>query len=93
MMCPRDLRATAQHFRLADQIILLGAKTIQAQGDWNAMKEKSTEIRKYMLEQSSAKAGLDGNTSSTSAVKAQANTDAAEDLSRRVGDLSLYRAS
>lgn len=80
----------AQYFHLADEIIVLGNRRIQARGTWNELSEPS-QIAKVKTAGSETRHDVPREMSSVK-MKAQVmlKEDAAEDLARKTGDFALY---
>lgn len=81
----------AQHFYVADRIILIENGTIKTQGSWETMKSYATEMQKFTFENMASRGlPIDADPSDRQRAAALANHDAEEDVRRKTGDLSLY---
>ncbi|KAL7951361.1 P-loop containing nucleoside triphosphate hydrolase protein [Trichoderma barbatum] len=78
---------SAQHFHVADEILVLEQGRIASRGSWNELKSSVTELSKFTVAKAAKAPEAVLRTIKRSP---QANTDAEEDLYRKTGDFSLY---
>ncbi|KAL5094611.1 hypothetical protein Trisim1_005344 [Trichoderma cf. simile WF8] len=78
---------SAQHFHVADEILVLGKGRIASRGSWDALKSSLSELSKFTFTETTKKP--DAVLKSTKRTS-QSNADAEEDLYRKTGDFSLY---
>lgn len=79
----------AQHFHLADQIILIENGRIEQQGKWFTMQNRTLEMQKFSFHETEEPTEAAARIMKQKA-KAQADEDAEQDLHRTTGDISLY---
>lgn len=81
----------AQYFHLADEIIVLENRRIQARGTWDELKSELSQIAKVQMAGSKTRNNVPREMGSVN-MKAQVmlNQDATEDLARKTGDFALY---
>ena len=80
----------AQHFQIADRIVVLGDNGIKEQGTWQEIKARAATIAKFTIgtqEKNDAILSADMNKLNA---QVQARNEAEADLSRQTGDISLY---
>lgn len=77
----------AQHFHVADEILVLEKGRIASRGSWKALQSSLSELSKFTFTETAKKpkAVLKATTKAS-----QSNADAEEDLYRKTGDFSLY---
>ncbi|KAM0247602.1 hypothetical protein ACHAQJ_009794 [Trichoderma viride] len=78
---------SAQHFHVADEILVLEKGRIASRGSWDELKTTLSELSKFTFAESTKRpeAALRGAKKIS-----QSNTDAEDDLYRKTGDFSLY---
>ena len=80
----------SQHFRLADQVILLESGTISYRGDGAGLRNRVSAMEKFNIETEGHKPEAEDVSQSA---KKQADADAGKDLRRAAGDITLYSRS
>ncbi|KAL7797360.1 ABC transporter type 1, transmembrane domain-containing protein [Trichoderma ceciliae] len=78
---------SAQHFHVADEILILEKGRIASRGSWDELKSSVSELSKFTFAEAtkSPKAALKSLKRTP-----QSNTEAEEDVYRKTGDVSLY---
>lgn len=90
-MHDQKLTAVAQHFHLADEIIILGNSKIETRGAWDELKHISSQITKMSLSEAEGTKDIDRKQDDVKLVTKQRQIeDVAIDLSRKTGDSALY---
>lgn len=84
---PETNALEAQHFHVADEILVLEKGRIATRGSWDELQSSLSELTKFTFAQAEKKPET-----AAKAVKAksQSTADAEEDLYRKTGDFSLY---
>ncbi|PTB62314.1 hypothetical protein BBK36DRAFT_1172514 [Trichoderma citrinoviride] len=78
---------SAQHFHVADEILVLEKGRIATRGSWDELKSSLSELTKFTFAQETKKPEA---VAKAVKGKVQATADAEEDLYRKTGDFSLY---
>ncbi|TFB06902.1 Metal resistance protein YCF1 [Trichoderma ghanense] len=79
---------SAQHFHVADEILVLEKGRLATRGSWDELKSSVSELTKFTFAQAMQKPEV--TAAKTLKGKSQSTTDAEEDLYRKTGDFSLY---
>ncbi|KAH8658409.1 hypothetical protein BX600DRAFT_469082 [Xylariales sp. PMI_506] len=82
----------SQHLPLADHIVLLAGSTVGEQGTWEQLRSSEGEISKLQVKESSDKKEETDEVENSTAVPETAppSKDVMMDLTRKVGDASVY---
>ncbi|KAK4069703.1 uncharacterized protein Triagg1_6833 [Trichoderma aggressivum f. europaeum] len=78
---------SAQHFHVADEILVLEKGRIASRGSWDALKSSLSELSKFTFTETAKKPEA---VLKVTKKASQSNADAEEDLYRKTGDFSLY---
>ncbi|UKZ49723.1 hypothetical protein TrVGV298_003971 [Trichoderma virens] len=78
---------SAQHFHVADEILVLEQGRIASQGSWDELKSTLSDLSKFTFAEATKRLEAVPKTVKRTS---QASTDAEEDLYRKTGDFSLY---
>ncbi|KAH7400242.1 P-loop containing nucleoside triphosphate hydrolase protein [Cadophora sp. MPI-SDFR-AT-0126] len=81
---------SAQYFHLADEIIVLGDRTIQTRGSWGELKSDLSQITKVQISESETRHVPSETDLTNTKAQERRKEDAAEDLARKTGDFALY---
>ncbi|KAK1831127.1 ABC transporter, partial [Podospora conica] len=85
---------SAQFFEAADRVVILGDGGIQEQGAWRDLKTKGAAIEKFIPSNGGHHSGGDAPTPTANLAKLsaqlRARDEAAVDLARQTGDITLY---
>lgn len=79
--------SVAQHFHVADEILVLEQGRIASRGSWDELKSSVSELSKFTFAEATKRPEAVPKTIKRTS---QANADAEEDLYRKTGDFSLY---
>lgn len=77
----------AQHFHVADEILVLEKGRILSRGSWVELKTTLTNLSKFTFTQTAKRAETISNAAK---LIPRPSTDAEDDLYRKTGDFSLY---
>ncbi|KAL7813269.1 P-loop containing nucleoside triphosphate hydrolase protein [Trichoderma aethiopicum] len=78
---------SAQHFHVADEILVLEKGRIATRGSWDELQSSLSELTKFTFAQAEKKPEA---AAKVVKAKSQSTADAEEDLYRKTGDFSLY---
>lgn len=87
-----DTVTIAQFFEAVDRVVILGDGGVKEQGPWRDLKRKGTAIEKFIPSHEGQPSGSDIPTADLAKLSAQlrARDEAAVDLARQTGDITLY---
>lgn len=87
-----DIVAIAQFFEAADRVVILGDGGVKEQGPWRDLKRKGAAIEKFIPSKGGHHSSSDIPVANLAKLSAQlrARDEAAVDLARQTGDITLY---
>lgn len=87
-----DTVIIAQFFEAADRVVILGDGGVKEQGAWRDLKKKGAAIEKFIPSDGGHHSGSDIPMANLAKLSAQlrARDEAAVDLARQTGDITLY---